>query len=100
MHVRRRILCRFGGGRTLAFLCLTDISERSRIRPLMRSKLLVLLCFISLAAAARSGPETAEADYVKRFKPAKAPRPNHLLLQSGDRLAICGDSITEQKMYS
>jgi lysophospholipase L1-like esterase len=30
----------------------------------------------------------------------KAPAIQGLLLQKGDRLAICGDSITEQKMYS
>ncbi|MCW1913562.1 SGNH/GDSL hydrolase family protein [Luteolibacter sp. GHJ8] len=29
-----------------------------------------------------------------------APEPTGLLLQKGDRLAICGDSITEQKRYS
>jgi hypothetical protein len=34
------------------------------------------------------------------FKPLKAPKPERLLLKPGDRLAICGDSITEQKMYS
>ena len=34
------------------------------------------------------------------FNPRKAPQPGPLLLQAGDRLAICGDSITEQKMYS
>lgn len=34
-----------------------------------------------------------------RFEPVKAPAPGPLLLQAGDRLAICGDSITEQKMY-
>lgn len=31
---------------------------------------------------------------------AKAPRTTHLLVRQGDRLAICGDSITEQRMYS
>ncbi len=30
----------------------------------------------------------------------KAPEPARLVLKRGDRLAICGDSITEQKMYS
>ena len=30
----------------------------------------------------------------------QAPTPSGLLLLPGDRLAICGDSITEQKMYS
>ncbi|MCA9152232.1 MAG: SGNH/GDSL hydrolase family protein, partial [Planctomycetales bacterium] len=34
------------------------------------------------------------------FNPRKAPAPGPLLLQKGDRLAIVGDSITEQKMYS
>lgn len=34
------------------------------------------------------------------FNPRKAPAPGGLLLKAGDRLAICGDSITEQKMYS
>lgn len=36
----------------------------------------------------------------KSFNPRKAPAPGSLLLKEGDRLAICGDSITEQKMYS
>ncbi len=36
----------------------------------------------------------------KSFNPRKAPAPGPLLLKKGDRLAICGDSITEQKMYS
>lgn len=35
-----------------------------------------------------------------RFPLQPAPQPAGLLLQKGDRLAICGDSITEQKMYS
>lgn len=34
------------------------------------------------------------------YNPRKAPEPGPLLLRKGDRLAICGDSITEQKMYS
>jgi lysophospholipase L1-like esterase len=37
---------------------------------------------------------------LEEFKPLKAPKPHGLLLKQGDRLAICGDSITEQKMYS
>jgi lysophospholipase L1-like esterase len=36
----------------------------------------------------------------RKFNPRKAPQTGPLLLQKGDRLAICGDSITEQKMYS
>src|ERR1051325_12059529 len=38
--------------------------------------------------------------YFEKFKLLKAPQPRGLLLQKGDRLAICGDSITEQRMYS
>ena len=38
--------------------------------------------------------------YFEKFQPFKAPGPTSLLLKKGDRLAICGDSITEQKMYS
>ncbi len=34
------------------------------------------------------------------FNPRKAPPVGELILRDGDRLAICGDSITEQKMYS
>lgn len=37
---------------------------------------------------------------LEKFEPIKAPRPSELLLKKGDRLAIIGDSITEQKMYS
>lgn len=36
----------------------------------------------------------------EKFAPKKAPAPAGLMLQPGDRLAIIGDSITEQKMYS
>ncbi len=35
-----------------------------------------------------------------RFLPAPAPPPGRLILKRGDRVALCGDSITEQKMYS
>ena len=39
-------------------------------------------------------------DAFRIYNPRKAPAPGPLLLREGDRLAICGDSITEQKMYS
>ncbi|MEN6424736.1 MAG: SGNH/GDSL hydrolase family protein [Phycisphaerales bacterium] len=38
--------------------------------------------------------------YFATYKLVKAPATQGLLLKTGDRLAICGDSITEQKMYS
>ncbi len=65
---------------------------------------------ISLSALAvlASLPNSARADYEPKptnsffvkFNPRKAPAPGPLLLKEGDRLAIIGDSITEQKMYS
>ena len=36
----------------------------------------------------------------EKFNLAKAPQPGPMLLKKGDRLAIIGDSITEQKRYS
>lgn len=39
-------------------------------------------------------------DYFLKFNPRRAPAPGPLLLREGDRLAIIGDSITEQRMYS
>ena len=38
--------------------------------------------------------------YFATYKPAQAPACKELLLKPGDKLALCGDSITEQKMYS
>lgn len=62
------------------------------------------LALLSLAAAsslAVAELATLPADpYFAPFKPLQAPPPAGLQLQRGDRLAICGDSITEQKMYS
>src|ERR1043166_3229050 len=67
----------------------------------MRLPLILLLGFLlkSLAAAQSLEPKPSDAVFDK-FQPVKAPKPSGLLLKSGDRLAICGDSITEQKMYS
>lgn len=38
--------------------------------------------------------------YFAGFKLKQAPAPGELLLKKGDRLAIIGDSITEQRMYT
>jgi len=63
----------------------------------MGSKIILfgILCFTLTAAA----DETNSPD-LSAFLPVQAPQPTHLVLRHGDRLAICGDSITEQKMYS
>lgn len=38
--------------------------------------------------------------FFREFAPRKAPAPAGPVLHEGDRLAICGDSITEQRQYS
>ncbi len=58
----------------------------------MRLKLLTILCL--------AGCQFVFGEVPDPFKPTPAPSPDGLLLKKGDRLAICGDSITEQKMYS
>jgi lysophospholipase L1-like esterase len=49
-----------------------------------------------LARETQPLPPGVPAEYVGHL----APEPKGLLLKTGDRYAICGDSITEQKMYS
>jgi lysophospholipase L1-like esterase len=67
----------------------------------MRLKLILVLGLVAgtLGLAQTLQPKSDDAR-LDPFKPVKAPQPLRLLLQQGDRLAICGDSITEQKMYS
>ena len=73
-----------------------------------RGRSVVLLVVASLAAPAAllfgaDAPayETKPDDpFFKDFAPRKAPAPAGLVLREGDHLAICGDSITEQRMYS
>jgi hypothetical protein len=62
----------------------------------MRS--IILLAF-GLSFCCLTSAQIPEAD-LKPFQPVLAPAPSGLLLKHGDRLAICGDSITEQRMYS
>jgi GDSL-like Lipase/Acylhydrolase family len=56
----------------------------------------------SIFAALCAWPMAGRADdpALAIFSPLPAPAPAGLLLKPGDRLAICGDSITQQKMYS
>ena len=61
--------------------------------------LLLALRAPTLFAAPPYEPKPADP-YFAKFNPMKAPDIGPLLLQPGDRLAIIGDSITEQKMYS
>ena len=73
---------------------------------------LFMLCVCAPCIAQRTGIQTRpalgpyeyeskpEGDAFLKLNPRKAPAPGALLLQRGDRLAIVGDSITEQRMYS
>jgi lysophospholipase L1-like esterase len=58
---------------------------------------LITVVFLSTASFAQ---DLKAIGQFEKFDPKKAPAPKGLMLKQGDRLAICGDSITEQKMYS
>ncbi len=62
--------------------------------------LLVLAAFSATQLFAAELEPKPDDVYFAKYAPLKAPAPAGLLLQPGDRLAIIGDSITEQKMYS
>src|SRR3954447_25511957 len=64
--------------------------------------LLLSLALAGWSAAVSAAPLESKPseEYFRQFHPLKAPEPTRLMLKKGDRLAICGDSITEQKMYS
>src|SRR5215510_10544063 len=62
----------------------------------MRMKPGLGLLSISILLSFRSPAQSLE----EKFKPLPAPKPARLLLKTDDRLAICGDSITEQRKYS
>jgi len=55
---------------------------------------------LAFAAAAQELETKPNDPYFASVDPIKAPKPAGLLLKQDDRLAIIGDSITEQKMYS
>lgn len=69
---------------------------------MIRSTLTVILLgsLTSIATAAQTEEAKPADPYFQQFHPLKAPAPAGHFLKPGDRLAICGDSITEQKMYS
>ncbi|MGE5608985.1 MAG: SGNH/GDSL hydrolase family protein [Bacillota bacterium] len=71
------------------------------IRRLLAVGLMLSVCVASRAFAEERQLETKPADpFFEKFMPVKAPVAGKLVLKVGDRLAICGDSITEQRMYS
>jgi lysophospholipase L1-like esterase len=80
----------------------TRATMKSPLLPLRLGLVLAALPALfapSLLVAAELETKPADAFFAK-FEPVKAPPVTGLYLQAGDRLAICGDSITEQKMYS
>lgn len=69
--------------------------------PRLVSLSLLLATAIPLLAAETKVLEPKPNDpFFAKFEPVKASAPAGLVLQPGDRLAIIGDSITEQRMYS
>ena len=66
----------------------------------MGTKIILLAILTCTLTAAVADETNSNAALLSGFMPIAAPQPTHLVLRRGDRLAICGDSITEQKMYS
>jgi lysophospholipase L1-like esterase len=67
----------------------------------MRLKLIALLGLAGLPLVAAPLIESKpDAAYFQNFQPLAAPAQTGLILKQGDHLAICGDSITQQRMYS
>lgn len=69
----------------------------------MKKQMKVLLIVVASLLSplwAQSWESLPSDPYFATYKTLKSPATETSLLQPGDRLAICGDSITEQKMYS
>ena len=66
----------------------------------LRSLAFVSFLAFGVSVFAQELEPSPDATAFAKFKPLKAPAPAGLLLRENDRLAIIGDSITEQKMYS
>ena len=63
--------------------------------------LVAILAFIASILNAQSMEKLPNDHYFQIYNPIAAPAtPDSPILEKGDRLAIIGDSITEQKMYS
>lgn len=60
---------------------------------------LALFSVAGALSAADYEPKPADP-YFAKFNPRRAPEPGPLMLARGDRLALLGDSITEQRMYT
>lgn len=68
--------------------------------PKLPKSLLLWLAWLALAGPSLAREPAAWPAELAAYVLKPAPEPAGLLLRKGDRLAICGDSITEQKQYS
>ncbi len=66
----------------------------------MKKTVLTIVLILSSVGCAFEYQSPDLNPILENFKAIRAPEPTGLMLKKGDRLAICGDSITEQKMYS
>ena len=60
----------------------------------------LIACSAALGIQSQALVPLPEGDFFEPFRPHLSVPNQELILREGDRLAICGDSITEQKMYS
>lgn len=77
-----------------------DARVNTRSRFSLGSLVLALSLTVVSAGYAQSYEVKPASPEFEKFKPLQAPAYKSLLLKQGDKLAIIGDSITEQKMYS
>ena len=67
---------------------------------IIRMPLILVASLVAFVSQSQPLAPLPQASYFEAFKPHLAHSNQDLILKKGDRLAICGDSITEQKMYS
>ena len=94
---------KFGQTRGMHYYrCALNSMKISRQTLVPSAALLAALFLLNLSYTVRAADYEPKPDdaYFLKFNPRKAPAPGPLILKEGDRLAIIGDSITEQKMYS
>ena len=82
------------------------IARKPHPSPVRRAAALITASLLLAAGHVAAAPEVInyqpkpDDPYFAKYNPRLAPQPGPLLLQKGDRLAVIGDSITEQRMYS
>ena len=60
----------------------------------------LIACSAALVIQSQALVPLPEGAFFEPFRPHLSVPNQELILREGDRLAICGDSITEQRMYS